>query len=425
MMTVGIKTLWILIFISSYASAFEKCQLFDHQVDSIKSLIEDSSTTRIYTFKNKTLICVAKKNLNSKFNNAKPMGNYTIIRSHKDEISKNEILASSYGYHLIDKPITCQNEHCGHMHSMPLIEFNNIKPSRKNSSHTSSTIDPDIEKMVSMIDSNLWKSDIVTLSSWSRVSTTSDNDSAATWIANNMIELNLTTSTPVFTVSGNPTRNIMGIQIGTTRVDDWYVVGAHMDSIPSNGGAPGAIDNASGCAGVLEMARIASQFTFEGTLIFMCYSGEEQGLFGSQFHVSSLIDEGDKSKVKAVLTMDMIGFTDNSSENRVLIESSSSFQWLIDVLVDSANNYAPNLSVVTSTNPFGSDHVPYIFNGIPGILSIDLDWDIYPDYHRSSDLPENVNLNQGEYILKTNLAALATLATLINTDDFIFVNGFE
>jgi len=173
------------------------------------------------------------------------------------------------------------------------------------------------------------------------------------------------------------------------------------------------------------MARIASQFTFEATILFICYSGEEQGLIGSSHHVNTLINDGNQNKVKAALTMDMIGYTSNSSENQLLLESSSSNQWLIDLLAQNANTYAPNLGVFTSTNPFGSDHIPYINNNMHGILSIDDDWSIYPDYHRSTDLPENLNLTQGEYILKTNLAALTQLATILDPNDYIFYNGFE
>ena len=325
--------------------------------------------------------------------------------------------------HLVSEKFVCHTGHCQHVNILPLKDFNTIKSTKNKLELLQGN--SLVQNMTDQIDTDLWKSDVVTLSSWSRVSTTADNDSARVWIANKMVALGLQTSTPEFTVFGKTTRNIMGVQSGTSRAADWYVVGAHMDSIPSSGSAPGAVDNASGCAGVLEMARIASQYTFEATVIFICYSGEEQGLRGSQHHVTNLIKEGNQNKIKAALTMDMIGYKRENSEHEILLESSSANQWLIDVLVQNANNYAPNLSVFTSTNQFGSDHVPYINNDMHGILSIDNDWGVYPDYHQSTDLPENLNLVQGEYILKTNIASMAQLATVLDSVDYIFTDGFE
>jgi len=409
-------SLSLLVLLSNQSFSNEYCKLF------AKNKTPSSfSQGDIYTFQNHNLVCSQNSVFKKKFIDSKPVSDYFIIRTHINEISSENILASTHGYHLVSENYNCQSHHCNHINVFPLKEFNNINTGSQAPISKNSTV----SSLVNQINSNLWKSDVVTLSSWSRISTTSDNDSAQVWIANKMHDLGLQTSTQEFLVFGNPTNNIIGIKTGTSRSDDWYIVGAHMDSIPSNGPAPGAIDNASGCAGVLEMARIASQFTFEATILFICYSGEEQGLIGSSHHVNTLINDGNQNKVKAALTMDMIGYTRNSSEYQLLLESSSSNQWLIDILAQNANTYAPNLDVFTSTNPFGSDHMPYINNNMHGILSIDDDWSIYPDYHRSTDLPENLNLTQGEYILKTNLAALTQLATILDPNDYIFYNSFE
>lgn len=418
MMTVGLRHfLLFLLFISLNSFADEFCKLFEN--DNVPKIPQ----ARLYSFQAQTLICSRNSDYKTNHKDSKPLENYYVIRSHNGELSGINTLASTHGYHLVSEEINCHSGHCQHLDIFPLIEFKNIKSSKNvvKSFQRNSLI----QSIINQINGVFWKSNVVTLSSWSRVSTTADNNFAQVWISNKMINLGLLTTTPAFTVFGNITHNIMGVQPGTNRADDWYVVGAHMDSIPSSGGAPGAVDNASGCAGVLEMARIASQYTFEATLIFICYSGEEQGLIGSQFHVSTLINEGNQDKIKAVLTMDMIGYTSNISQHEILLESSEASQWLIDVLNQSANIYVPNLTVFTSTNPFGSDHVPYINNKMHGILSIDNDWNVYPDYHRSTDLPENLNLTQAEYILKTNMASLAQLATVLDTDDYIFFNGFE
>ncbi len=377
-------------------------------------------TTSNYIFNNKTLHCKNDyKNHYSLFNKKE----LKIIRAHKNELGSIKVLASSHGYHLISEKIDCKQHHCGHIDILTLDQFKTIKHYDKPNIHKKS-INTTQQQAVNMIDKDRWMTSVVTLSSWDRKSGSTGNNSAMSWIEGQFNSLSLQTSTQIFTVSGNFTNNIIGIQPGSSTPDNWYVVGAHMDSIPSSGTAPGAVDNASGCAGVLEMARVASQFQFNNTIIFICYSGEEQGLIGSNFHVNSIINNGDQTKVKAALTMDMIGYTSNS-QHELLLETSSANQWLMDILAQNAATYAPNLTVFMSTNPFGSDHMPYINNNMHGILSIDDDWNIYPAYHQSNDLPENLNLDQGEYILKTNMASLAELAEIQVDANVVFNNGFE
>ena len=345
-----------------------------------------------------------------------------IVRAHDLELKNFNKLASSHGYHLINQDIDCKKSHCNHINVISLDAFNNIQK------HTGTPMNylgtSSIQNLVNEINPNLWQADIITLSTWSRVSGSSENNAAKTWIEDRFNALNLQVSTQSFVANGNLTNNIIGVQVGSTKPDEWYVVGAHMDSIPSSGNAPGAVDNASGCAGVMELARIATGHTFSSTILFICYSGEEQGLIGSTFHVNSIISNGNQTKVKAALTMDMIGYTSNSN-HELLLETSSSNQWLMDILAQNAATYVPELTVFTSTNPFGSDHMPYINNDMHGILSIDDDWNVYPGYHRSTDLPENINLDQGQYILKTNLAALAQLAEMNVNEDILFENSFE
>ena len=93
-----------------------------------------------------------------------------------------------------------------------------------------------------------------------------------------------------------------------------------------------------------------------------------------------------------------------------------------------AATYVPQLAVITSTNPFGSDHVPYINAGVRTALAIDNDWDLYPHYHRSTDTPSNMGPNaqpMGGAILKTNAAVIAEIAGLDNGEAPLFDDGFE
>jgi hypothetical protein len=396
--------------------AEEKCHLTN------KSQATDLKPSSQYLIGQELLICSHSTKPFKESFKSYDKSTLKIVRAHDQELKKINKLASAHGYHLINQDIDCQKSHCNHINIISLDAFNNIQ--KANTKPINLKGANNFQSLVNEINPLTWQSDIITLSSWSRVSGSSENNFAKTWIENKFNQLNLQVSTQNFIVNGNFTTNIIGVQAGSIKPDDWYIVGAHMDSTSSSGDSPGAVDNASGCAGVLEMARVVTGHTFSSTIIFICYSGEEQGLIGSNVHVNSIISNGNQNKVKAVLTMDMVGYTSNTN-HELLLETSSSNQWLMDILVQNAAIYAPELTVYTSTNPFGSDHVPYINNNMHGILSIDEDWNVYPGYHRSTDLPENISLNQGQYILKTNLAALAHLAEIIQNEDVLFNNDFE
>jgi hypothetical protein len=77
--------------------------------------------------------------------------------------------------------------------------------------------------------------------------------------------------------------NVVSVHRGVSCPDEIYVLGAHYDTVE---GTPGAWDNASGVAGVLESARVLSQHAFEGTIVFIAFDREEPGLFGSAAYVN-------------------------------------------------------------------------------------------------------------------------------------------
>jgi len=405
--------------VSSVTFASLSCQLTTEPSNQ-------DSHVRHWSFNDKHLICDEYAQ-DLPFGNLEkyPLNDLLVIRGHISEINQADfkLLHHYAGYSLVQQLSSHYDQSDEHLSFIPLDKFNSINSFNA----TAKMGSPDIQLLVDQVDPSRWLSDITTLSSWSRQTGQPDNDSAANWIAAKFNALNFQVSLPSFQVGQNNTRNIMAIKTGSTRPDDWYLVGAHMDSTSSSdlqANAPGAVDNASGCAAVIEMARISSQYNFEGTLVFICYSGEEQGLIGSELHADTLINQGDDSKIKAALTLDMVGYTSNN-DHELLLESSATYQSLMNEMAQNAATYAPGLTIQTTTNYFGSDHVSYIDNGMPGVLSIDVDYDIYPGYHRSTDLPENINTTQGEYIIITNLATLVDKAVVLGLSDLIFINGFD
>jgi len=189
---------------------------------------------------------------------------------------------------------------------------------------------------------------------------------------------------------------------------DIYIIGGHYDSISerTSDSAPGAEDNATGAAGVIELARVFANFPKTATLIFIAFSGEEQGLVGSKAYVRGL-DTQTRSRVKAVLNMDMIGYSKDDSED-VLLESSSHFKPLVDHF-SAAARLVEGLRFYISFNPYGSDHMPFIDSGIPAILTIDNDWGDYPSYHRTTDTIDKVSRDMGAAVLKMNAGALGSM----------------
>lgn len=349
-----------------------------------------------------------------------------VLRGNITELSELNIpwVQSEHGHHVFDSkylPAINQFKEQGHDHFI-IRPYSAFKPITKN--QTKGSVNPNIQGLLNQLDIGRWYNDVVTLSSWSRRTATTGNVSAANWLANQFSQMGYAVSQPSFTVQGQPTNNIMAEKVGTVRPDDWYLVGAHMDSISNTSQAPGAVDNASGCAAVVEMAKVVKDIEFEASLLFICFSGEEQGLHGSAFHVSTLSNNQTLSQLKAALTMDMIGYS-SDNDRELLIESSQAHTQLMNLIASMAATYAPGLTTFTSTNYWGSDHVPYIDAGVPAVLLIDDDYGVYPGYHRSTDQPENISQDQAMKIIKTNLATLASLAGAVFTDDLIFVDSFE
>lgn len=104
--------------------------------------------------------------------------------------------------------------------------------------------------------------------------------------------------------------NVVAIQRGTADPNRFVMMSGDIDSrvsdpLDGTSDSPGANDNASGMAGVIESARVLTQYEFPSSIMYAGLSGEEQGLFGGQILAKYAIEKG--WKLKAVLNNDMIG----------------------------------------------------------------------------------------------------------------------
>ncbi len=194
--------------------------------------------------------------------------------------------------------------------------------------------------------------------------------------------------------------NVLAIQKGTLDANRYVMMSGDIDSrvtdpLDGTSDSPGANDNASGMAGVLEAARVLSKQKYAGSIIYAGLSGEEQGLFGGEIVAAHALEQG--WEIKAVLNNDMIsnitgidGVTDNSTA-RVFSEGTRANETQAEARtrrftggeVDSpsrnlaryvktmADQYMTNLNVmmVYRLDRFGrgGHHRPFNQVGIPGV----------------------------------------------------------
>lgn len=269
------------------------------------------------------------------------------------------------------------------------------------------------DSIVEQINGQRWMNDVVHLAGINRYTRGTTIQVAQKFLEESLAALpGMEVSTQEFSMGATTAWNVIGRLSGTKRPDEWIIVSAHYDSTSQSptSAAPGAEDNASGAAGMLELARVFAANPPEATILFIGFSGEEQGLKGSYAHVAKIIADGHKSKIKAVLNMDMIGYTSDSDLD-CLLESDRLGSSLFPIMTGAATRYT-SLRMVTSLNPFGSDHMPYIERGIPAMLVIENDWNQYPNYHKTTDTVDRLTQAMGEQILRMQAGAVAELSVL-------------
>jgi len=246
--------------------------------------------------------------------------------------------------------------------------------------------------------------------------------------------------------------NVMAVLKGTDPKDERVlIISGHMDSrasdvMNSKIDAPGANDDASGVAAVMELSRIMSKRSFPCTLIFVAVTGEEQGLLGARHLADSAKVAG--WKVMAMLNNDMIGNSLSSGTNlrdntkvRVFSETipyletedeakmrkttnrdnDSPSRQLARYIKTVTNQYVDQLDIdlVYRNDRFlrGGDHTPFIQNGFTAVRFCEKNENFNQQHQdvrlenniQYGDLPEFMDF---EYLRKNAASNLATLSNL-------------
>lgn len=267
-----------------------------------------------------------------------------------------------------------------------------------------------IDNLVKGVTNSSFSATLIQLVSYpTRYSTSDYYRQAAHWAQEQLTANGYTTSIEEFSWNDSHSWNVIADKLGHGAENRQLVlIVAHLDSINFRGDttalAPGADDNGSGSAGLLEIARIFQNHQGINDLRLVLFGGEEQGLHGSKHYVANL-SAAQRSRLAAIINMDMIASLNNDSPT-VLLEGAQVSQSLIDSLVEAAHTYT-SLTVQTSLSPYASDHIPFINAELPAVLTIEGADSANRHIHTADDTLEHINYELALEILRMNIAAVA------------------
>lgn len=157
-------------------------------------------------------------------------------------------------------------------------------------------------------------------------------------------------------------------------------------------------------AGVLVIGRALAGRSTRHDLRLILFGGEEQGLFGSRHYVNGL-DADERSRINAVVNMDMIA-CQNTSQATALLEEGPASRAMIEALAEAAQAHT-SLAAQTSLNPFNSDYVPFLDLGTPAVLMIEGTDSANDRFHTDRDTLDTLDINLALEILRMNVMFVA------------------
>lgn len=213
--------------------------------------------------------------------------------------------------------------------------------------------------------------------------------------------------------------NILAVQWGTKTPEEYVICGAHYDSWNADGydpdtiRSPGADDNASGVAGILETARILSRCTFDRTIIYANWCAEEIGLVGSAAYAADCAAQ--RMDIVAYFNLDMTGYLEQGSDIHVNLMYTTQDSLLGNYVKRFSRTYFPDMRIWQDWLAWGdSDYSSFNRNGYAAIHPFEDTHASSPFIHTRQDvLGVSVNnLEQCKRFTELNLGTVATLAGL-------------
>ena len=205
-------------------------------------------------------------------------------------------------------------------------------------------------------------------------------------------------------LQGNWTANVVAMKRGTENPDLVYVVSSHFDSVSTG---PGADDNTSGTAALLETARLLADVPLPATVVFASFTGEEAGLLGSREFVR--LAAASKWNVAGALNNDMIGWGADSARMDNTIRYSNA--GIRDLQHGAAFLFSD--LVTYDAKYYRSTDAQAFFDGWGDIVGGIGSYPVLanPNYHQPTDLIETVNVRQIMETAKVTAATLVYLAS--------------
>ncbi len=204
--------------------------------------------------------------------------------------------------------------------------------------------------------------------------------------------------------------NVLGLVEGTDKKDEYVIITAHYDHVGTRNDTIiyyGADDDGSGTVSVLELAEAFAKAKAEGkgprrSILFMTVSGEEHGLWGSEYYSNNPVYPLNKTTVN--LNIDMIGrigndyMKDKDSANYVYVIGDNKISSDLTPITDAINGTYSKLKLDRKYNDpadpnrfyYRSDHYNFAEKGVPIIFYFN---GVHPDYHRPTDTPDKINYN--------------------------------
>lgn len=235
---------------------------------------------------------------------------------------------------------------------------------------------------------------------------------------------------------GSPVTNVIAFLKGKTGSTHSVTLGAHYDSRPFTGAAPGAVDNGSGVAALLAIARAlaANNVKTVRPVYLVAFAAEEPGCLGSQKFVEALqaddlpaecriesrrrlgqLARHEHGSVHEAIIMDEIAWRSPNKESypkmTVNLESYDTSKDVMDHLAEASRTHNGDaVNLVHNKDPFGSDHMSFLKAGFHAAMTIQGDDEAYPHYHTSQDDITQVNPTFLASVARMNAAGLLRLA---------------
>ena len=279
--------------------------------------------------------------------------------------------------------------------------------------------DPLVEEMVAAVSQTRLVDSMQALQDFgTRYTYTQGNTDAGDWLFAYFASLGLEVERHEFSYSGQTEENIIARLPGTTLPDEVIIISGHFDSTSQQPStlAPGADDNASAIASVLESALIYKDYEFERTIEFVCFNAEEQGRRGSTALSAEYQSAG--TDLIAVVNTDMIGYWPTGWQRDLDVAYEPVSLWLADHVISASDRY---VGIPIARHLSGScrdDHYSFTSRGFAGVTNMDC-WDAHnggiggestPHYHRTTDTIATLNLPCMTQCVQVNVAAAAELA---------------